>query len=286
MIKKLIKKILPGVAWQNPVINSAFKIIDPVDYLARMANGLTGLPPYSIRVRSNGVTRQFGGKAFYQFGKMLAGHLEKYAGLKPASKVLEIGCGCGRTCFALSEILDDGNFVGMDIEKTSLDACQANPVFTRKKFRFDYLDVHNDEYNPEGKFAASSYKFPYDDHSFDVIYLVSVFTHMLTDDVQNYIAEISRILKPGGVCMITTFLMDKGRETPGISFPYQTQEHCYYDQALPEVAVGYYLDFYAKAFASHGLAQAHDTLWGGWRNSPDVVSTSGFPQDIIFFAKR
>ncbi|MBT5992702.1 MAG: class I SAM-dependent methyltransferase, partial [Bacteroidetes bacterium] len=225
LLKKALKNLFPGVSWQNPVLNFTFKVMDPIDYLFRFRSGLTGLPPYSIRVRSNGVTKQFGGEKFYQFGNRLADHLKAYASLDGHSKVLEIGCGCGRTCYALSKILDDANFIGMDIEKTSLEACQNNPIFIGKDFRFDYQDIQNDEYNPDGTYEADSYKFPYDSNEFDVIFLVSVFTHMLTDDVKNYISEISRMLKPGGVCMITTFLMDHGRNTNGISFPHNEKDH-------------------------------------------------------------
>lgn len=286
MIKKALKSIFPGVSWQNPVLNSAFRVADPIDYVARSVRGLRQLPPYSIRVRSNGVTKQFGGMNFYRYGKRLAGHLETYASLSKDSKVLEIGCGCGRTCFALSEILNDGNFVGMDIEKTSLQACQKNPLFIRKQFHFDYLNVRNDEYNPTGEHDARSYKFPYNREEFDVIFLVSVFTHMLTDDVKNYISEISRMLKPGGVCMFTTFLMDHGRNTNGMSFPHKEKEHCYFNEAMPEVAIGYYLEWYAEQLALQGMKQVNDTLWGSWRNSQEVVSSSGFPQDIVFFTKE
>ncbi len=285
MLKKLLKKFFPNVSWQNPVLNLAFKTIDPVDYCVRTTRGLSDLPPYSIRVRSNGVTRQFGGKNFHQFGNQLAEHLKNYTHLNNQSKVLEIGCGCGRTAFALADILDEGNFVGMDIEKIALESCQKNALFNRKNFRFDYLDVQNDEYNPAGTCRADSYKFPYNANEFDVIFLVSVFTHMLTDDVKNYIAEISRMLKPGGVCMITTFLMDKGRQSNGISFPFNEKNHYFYNQVMPEVAFGYFSEFYTTQFASHGLKQIHDTLWGSWRNMDNIISSSGFAQDIIFFTK-
>lgn len=281
----MIKKIFPGVSWQNPVLNLAFKVINPMDYVIRSVYGLSDLPPYSIRVRSNGVTNQLGGKNFYKFGNQLAEHLKKYAHLNSQSRVLEIGCGCGRTGFALSRILDNGNFFGMDIEKKSLESCRKNPLFLRKRFHFDYMDVQNDEYNPTGAYRADLYKFPYGTNEFDVIFLVSVFTHMLTNDVKNYIAEISRMLKPGGVCMVTAFFMDKGRQTHGISFPHNEQNHYFFNQAMPEVAVGYFSEFYTTQFASHGLKQVHDILWGSWRNVKEVVSTSGFAQDIIFFIK-
>ena len=86
--------------------------------------------------------------------------------------------------------------------------------------------------------------------------------------------------------MITTFLMDKGKETSGISFPHREKDHYFYNQAMPEVAVGYLSEFYVAQFASHGLKQKHDIVWGSWRNMPEVVSTSGFPQDILFFTKE
>ncbi|MCI5157348.1 MAG: methyltransferase domain-containing protein, partial [Candidatus Electrothrix sp. AUS1_2] len=94
----------------------------------------SNLPSYSIRVRSNGVTKQFGGKKFHDFGILLAEHLIKYAFLSKKSNVLEIGCGCGRTAFALSEILEDGNFTGVDIEKKTLHSCRRNSLFIKKNF--------------------------------------------------------------------------------------------------------------------------------------------------------
>ena len=282
VMKRAMKKIFPGVSWQNPLLNLAFKAINPVDLIY----GRSGLPLYSIRVRSNGVTKQFGGKNFYKFGNQLAEHLETYASLNKKSKVLEIGCGCGRTAFALSRILENGNFVGVDIDKPSLHSCKQSSIFIRKNFRFEYMDVYNGEYNPTGKHHADTYKFPFEDNEFDVIFLVSVFTHMLTDDVKNYISEISRMLKPGGVCMVTTFLLDRGSQTNGISFPYNEKEHYYYNQKMPEVAVGYYLEFFKAQFALFGLSQVHKTLWGNWRKTEEFQPSSKFGQDVIFFAKE
>ena len=58
--------------------------------------------------------------------------------------------------------------------ETASDACKESAMLSKKNFIFDYLDVQNDPYNPKGKHNASSYKFPYDDGRFDVIFLVSV----------------------------------------------------------------------------------------------------------------
>ena len=51
--------------------------------------------------------------------------------------------------------------------------------------------------------------FPCADNSFDLVFLTSVFTHMFAGDVENYLSEISRVLKPGGKCLITWFLLDE-----------------------------------------------------------------------------
>lgn len=285
MIKSVLKAVFPGVSWQNPVLAPMFRAIDPIDYVVRRRRGLGDLPPYSIRIRSNGIRNQFGGKNFHRFGHRLAEHLKAFASLKSDSKVLEIGCGCGRTAIALTDTLDDGNYVGMDIERISLKFCARNPLLSRKKFRFDLLDIQNDEYNPRGLHRADNYRFPYPADSFDVIFLASVFTHMLSSDVSNYIAEISRMLRPGGSCMLTLFLMDKGRHFDTFSFPHRSDDHYYYNVAMPEVAIGYFSDFYVSRFAAGGMRPSCDILWGSWRNSEQVVSTSGFAQDILFFRK-
>ncbi len=293
MLKKIAKKIFPGVSWKNPIVNFVFKLIDPIDYIARSARGLSYLPPYSIRVRSTGVSKECLAMNFYKDGVKFSNLLKDHASLNSESKVLEIGCGCGRTAFALSSILDDGNYYGVDIEKISLDSCKKRPIFLKKNFHFEHLDIQNDEYNPDGKSRADTYKFLYDSNSFNIVFMISVFTHMLTDDVKNYIAEISRILKPEGYCMFSTFLMDHGRNsnTNDLSFPYNESCHYFHNQSMPEIAVGYDLDFYVSEFASVGMTLAGDPLWGSWRKNPDITTTTGFGpdefgQDILFFKKE
>lgn len=285
VLRSLVKRLVPGVSWQSPFINTVFRALDPLDAAVRRVRGLGELPRYSIRVRSNGVTKQFGGKRFAAYGELLASLLKDHAGMSPQSRVLEIGCGCGRTAYALARYLDHGRYVGMDIERVSLESCARSRVLTEKGFRFDAMDVRNAEYNPEGRYSAKDYRFPYDDGAFDVVFLVSVFTHMLTDDVKNYIAEISRLLAPGGVCMLTVFLMDRGREWPSMSFPFSAEQHFFYKESLPEVAVGYRSNLFLDEFGRCGLMLSGQPHWGSWRGDPSIQSVSGFSQDILFFSK-
>ena len=78
--KKVIKSLFPGISWQNPVINGIFKLIDPLDLMIRRINDLPDMPSYSIRVRSNGVTGQFGGNQFARNGKLIVQLLPPVSG--------------------------------------------------------------------------------------------------------------------------------------------------------------------------------------------------------------
>ena len=195
MLIDSFRNLIGGVSWQNPVVSMALHTLDPLDWLIREIRDLEHLPRYSVRVRSNGVRRQFGGRRFAHFGQVIGRLLKEHAGLVSTSQVLEIGCGCGRTAIALAADLDDARYTGVDIEKVSLNACRENRYLAQKTFNFDHLDVQNDVYNPNGGASARYYNFPFSDAQFDIIFLTSVFTHMLSDDVANYIKEISRMLK-------------------------------------------------------------------------------------------
>jgi len=282
---KLVRRQFTGVSWKNPVVRTGLQLLDPIDYAVRATRGLTQLPRYSIRVRSNGVRRQFGGQDFARYGRLLASLLETYAGLTDRSRVLEIGCGCGRVAIGLAPILADGGYTGVDIEPVALRAAQANSLLRRKGFHFHQLTVHNSEYNPGGDRPAESYVFPFADGDFDVIFLISVFTHMLPAAVGNYVGEISRLLAPGGAVVLSTFLMDHGREGTGFDFMHQGQGFWSVNAELPEKAVGYHLEFFDSAGARHGLSRRGPPLLGGWRRGNEISPATPFPQDLLVYFK-
>jgi cyclopropane fatty-acyl-phospholipid synthase-like methyltransferase len=64
-------------------------------------------------------------------------------------------------------------------------------------------------FNPSAKHNAETYQFSYDDRSFDLILLKSVFTHMRPAEVDNYLREVSRLLKNDGRCLATFFLLNE-----------------------------------------------------------------------------
>lgn len=285
---KLLRQLYKGVSWRNPFINAGFKLMDIPDLAVRSARGLTNLPRYSFRVRSRGIANQFGGNLFSEQGKFMVGLLQNYAELKPNSDVIEIGCGCGCAAIGLANFLTAGSYRGMDIDIPSILACKSNRIFG-KSFVFDRMDIFSAQYNPEGKFKASEYVFPYADKSADVVFLTSVFTHMLPDDVVHYLAEIGRVLKDGGVLLCTVFLMDDGHDGASLSFPFDRGSYRLHQESIPERAVGYYYNFFKGECAkSMMVPHGEELLLGNWRSqSKDGEDQKiNFGQDILVFRKQ
>jgi SAM-dependent methyltransferase len=117
-------------------------------------------------------------------------HRERIASLLPddwsweGKRVLDFGCGPGRTLSEFAAEAGRAEFVGCDIHADSLEWARAH----LPQFEF----VQNGEEPPVDLPSAS----------FDLIYAVSVFTH-LTDHWAGWLAELHRLLRPGGLAVIS-----------------------------------------------------------------------------------
>ena len=281
----IIKKRFTGVSWRNPVVGAALRALDPIDAAVRYVHGRRELPRYSARVRSNGIGGQFGGAAFRSLGLTLVRIIREHTSLSTQDRVLEIGCGCGRLALALRDSVGDGMYTGVDIDAASLEACRRNAALVEKQFQFVLLDVNNPIWNPDSTQSASTVVFPFADGAFELIVLISVFTHLLPQDLSHYAAEIGRMLRPGGKVLFSCFLMDHGTSSVGLSFPYARPDHWLHQEALPEKAVGYDSGFLTRQFAAHGMLPAGAPLFGRWRRNPEVRAASDFAQDILIYSR-
>jgi SAM-dependent methyltransferase len=123
--------------------------------------------------------------------------------------VLDVGSGVGRLAVALTEYLDStGSYDGFDVVPQEVAWCTAHVSPKFPNFRFKLADVRNQTYHPTGSTGASEYRFPYDDGCFDLVVVASVFTHMLSPDTERYLREIARVLKQGGQCFVSFYLLD------------------------------------------------------------------------------
>lgn len=229
----------------------------------------------------------FGGGDFLKIGRGLVRRMKNWAGLTPDSRVLDVGCGVGRAAVALTECLGpEGSYDGFDTYPFGIDWATANITPHFPNFRFRTVEVFNNLYNPLATTRASEFVFPYADASFDFVLLNSVFTHMLPEDVVGYLAQISRVLAPGGRVYCTWFLMndDTRRElaahpNTAIRLAHSFGPFHVHNPDDHEEAVGYDEPFARRMVAGAGL-EVEAVRSGNWcgRKAPNY-------QDVLLAKK-
>lgn len=216
---------------------------------------------------------------FSAIGRDTVGWMIDYEGLKPMHSFLDVGCGIGRMAIPLAEYLQKGKYHGFDISSWKVAYCRRTVGRKRPDFAFHHADVFNKYYNSRGRTPASEYQFPWGDESFDFVLLTSVFTHMLPADMEHYLSEIARVLRPGGKCVVSYFLSDSKKGPPYHS----VSEVCEIaDVEFPEHGVIYLEGFVTELYEEHGL-QIETLMPGSDRRKPD--SNPNSRQDIVIAIK-
>ena len=144
---------------------------------------------------------------FDEVGPRLAAHIVALCELRADQRILDVGCGIGRVALPLTAHRGpEGIYEGFDIVAEAVDWCRANITAAHPQFRFRHVPIFNERYNPTGSVPDTEFVFPYDDASFDLVLLTSVFTHMLEAGVEQYTGEIARVLRPGGRLFASMFM--------------------------------------------------------------------------------
>lgn len=89
----------------------------------------------------------------------------------PQTKLLDFGCGAGERV--------------TELRRRGYDAVGCDVV------------LREDATDSLKRIATDPYRLPYEDHAFDVVYSITVFEHVMDYDAA--LAEIRRVLKPGGI---------------------------------------------------------------------------------------
>lgn len=258
--------------------NFALRALSPLDYFSRILSDKKDLPPLHLR-------RYVGPLAsFESSGAEFMDHLRVLAELRPEERVFDIGCGCGQMALHLEKYLDqNGSYAGVDIHRASIRWCQKNIGVRRSNFQFAHIDVRNFAYNPDGTHRAETYQFPFEDRSFDLILLKSVFTHMRPPEVNNYLREVSRLLRSNGRCLATFFLLNEEQARLAseganeVEFKYGEGVWRYRLEQSPESAVAYDERYVMELLAQHGLTLRAPVYYGRWAGRKDGLSY----QDIL-----
>jgi ubiquinone/menaquinone biosynthesis C-methylase UbiE len=106
------------------------------------------------------------------------------AGVAPRARVLDVGTGPGYLALAASRMVGtDGAAVGIDASPEMIDRAKSRAA--RKGSSAEYL-------------VATAEALPFDDETFDVVVSRLVIHHLTGDLKTAALAEMARVLKPGG----------------------------------------------------------------------------------------
>ena len=216
--------------------------------------------------------------------------LTEFSNLKADSKVLDVGSGIGRTAVALKTFLsDEGTYNGFDVVEKGVLWCQNNISASHNNFAFKYVPLSNDLYSLT-KEKADVFTFPYENASFDTVFLFSVFTHMQLLEVQNYLNEIQRVLKVGGECLATFFIYNEKEEVTiadknyKFPFPYKKQGFRLMNEKVPSANIAF-SEEKLREMAKVSNLSVVKKVNGTWKDTPENESLRDF-QDVIVFRKN
>ncbi len=210
--------------------------------------------------------------------------------LRRGSTVLELGCGHGRTARGLLAYLrHPGGYYGIDVDGPRIADAKQRLEARFSNFRFIHADVYNRQYNPQGQIPSAGYVFPFDDQTFDVIYAASLFSHLLPDETANYFCQSARVLRPGGKCLFSFFMLDNYRgvgTTCSEDYVFEHQLENYEGVAtrfaeFPDVLIGYKKAVMEKLARSAGL-RVLQIIPGLWSESTDWAVNE---QDMLVLSK-
>lgn len=221
---------------------------------------------------------------FLKVGRYWLDRFVNDGGLQPDHSVLDIGSGIGRMALPLTQYLSSGKYEGFDAVFQGVKWCRDNIQKKYPNFNFKYIDLNNDLYKSSG-IDATGYRFDYPDHSFDFIFAISVFTHMIDTEVDNYIKEASRVIKQGGKLFATFFIVDEDYSPANqrFSFPYDRGHYLLMDVRVRSANVAYRLSYIRRLAEQYGFS-VELTEKGYWQNEAQQENNDF--QDVIILKKH
>jgi ubiquinone/menaquinone biosynthesis C-methylase UbiE len=138
--------------------------------------------------------------------------------LTPTDRVLEIGCGAGHALELAAREVPSGQAVGIDLSLTMVRAARRRnaPAIRAGTIVVEQADVT---------------RLPFGENQFDKLF--SIHSIYFWPDRAGALAELRRVLRPGGMLALTLTTGKNGSTAPGSDW-FQSFLH---DQLLPEMEV-------------------------------------------------
>jgi SAM-dependent methyltransferase len=130
--------------------------------------------------------------------------------LKPESHVFDLGCGSGRLAYPFAQLLNEhGKYYGADVWQEGIDLCVKQ--FPQAHMSFHHIPAKNNYYYDRFKIdTPNNFSLAFlPTNSLDLVFAISVFTHLIEEDTRAYLREFKRALKPNGCAFITCNIIDK-----------------------------------------------------------------------------
>lgn len=106
-------------------------------------------------------------------------------GFAGQGRILDWGCGCGRVARHVAAAVAPGALTGADIDRDNVQWCNDHLAGAT----FVHVPLHP--------------PMPFADASFDLVYGISVFTHLREDEQFRWLSELQRITAPGALLLVT-----------------------------------------------------------------------------------
>lgn len=211
-------------------------------------------------------SQHFFDSSFQNFKELLY-----YTSLTPNHRVLDYGCGLGRMAIPLSAYLNanSGSYCGVD---TDSDCISRNQRAFRayKNFRFVHADIYSTMYNRHGGSYTELLKHNLG-QPFDLAFLFSVFTHVLSRDCDFLLKFLKSQLVESGEIFTSWFLLNDETQKAIDTGLSDTKFMHTHDAAridnleVPEGAVAYYEQDVLERFERAGFkdVRVHYGMWRG-----------------------
>ncbi len=162
----------------------------------RKADELRGVNQYWRQLTAEeiaaGEHRKFVGRMWDEIGSLQIEFL-KEKGLLPHHRLVDIGCGALRGGVRFVRYLDRGNYYGFDINASLIEA-------GKKELAQEGLTDKRPNLLIEDKFEMTRFGV-----TFDYAIAISVLTHLYMNHIARCLAEVRKVLKPGGKLFATFF---------------------------------------------------------------------------------
>ncbi len=195
--------------------------------------GMAKLPPANLRYRVHGNPFI---ESYIGIGKEQKKDLESCLAkinknISSFQNILDFGCGCGRTLISFKDD-DSCNFFGTDIDEEAIRWCQKNLKFAK----FDLNQAL-----PPIQYKSSK---------FDLVYVISVFTHLNEELQFLWLNELKRITKPKGIILLTIHNIDLLRPRISKKENFSTVTKTGFVHRKGEFLQGIFPDWYQTAYHS------------------------------------